>query len=163
MNTRAPSKKRKKSHTHCTAPLKASKRVHPEDLKIGDDVAISETHHQLATCCWLGLDSFQYPPDQSIRLSLMASGDHHPQKVKSICLPFVLCQQSDGKHVVHDLRQMQLSRLDATFAADVATALQSDKQASHKAKKKKTKKKKQAKRTNRKSEKKKKRGESDDA
>lgn len=139
MTTRSPSQKRQSSST---AELTASRRLHPEDLKIGDDVAISETHHELATCCWLGLDSFQYPPDELIRLTFKAFGDHHPQKIKSICLPFVLCQQSDGKHIVHDLRQVQLTRLDAGFASDVTTALKSDKGDSKKRKKKKKNKKK---------------------
>lgn len=124
---------------------KASKRLHPEDLKIGDDVAVSQTYHELATYCWCILDSFQHPPDELIRLSFMDQGDHHPQKVKSICLPYVLCQKSDGKHIVHDLRQLQLTRLDSKFALAVDTALKMDKRSLKKRKKTTRKKKKKTK------------------
>ena len=106
--------------------LRVSKRIHPEDLNVGDHVAVTETIHQLPTYCWCGLDAYQHPPDELIRLTVRPQDGHQPLKIKSICLPWVLCKTIDGKHIVHDLRQTQLSRLDPGFVAAVHKSYKSD-------------------------------------
>jgi len=85
----------------------------PEDLVVGDDVAISAMTYQLGTFVWCDIDSFQFPPDELIQLTFLANDDHQPQKIKSICLPFVLCQKINKKHVVYDFRQLQLKKRDS--------------------------------------------------
>ena len=107
--------------------LKCSKLVHPEDLVVGDSVVVSARTHQLASFFWCGVDSFQFPPDELIELTFLAVGNHYPQSVKSICLPFVLCQRIDKTHVVHDLRRLQLARLDESYAKAVRKAYKADK------------------------------------
>jgi len=117
--------------------LKVSRRVHPEDFNVGDHVAISEIIYEYGTFCWCGLDSYQYPPDELIRLTVRPSEGHQPLTVKSICLPLVHVKKIDGKHTVLDLRQTQLVRLDPTFAAAVRKSYKSDLRKEKKKKRKK--------------------------
>jgi len=121
--------------------LKCSRLVHPEDLVVGDSVAVSTVTYELATFLWCGVDSFQFPPDELIRLTLKATDDHYPMTVKSICLPFVLCKGIDKQHAVYDLRRLQLRRLDQDFANAVRGAYKKDNKLNQKKKRKSKKKK----------------------
>lgn len=125
--------------------LKAARRIHPEDLAVGDDVVVSEATYEFATFLWCGLDSFKYPADELIRLSFLASEDHFPQQVVSICLPYLLCKKVDGKHVIHDLRSLQLARLESGFASAARDAYKADKESEAESRKSKKKKKKRKK------------------
>ena len=108
--------------------LNVARRLHPEDLKVGDDIVITEVSHQFGTFVWCGLDSFQFPADEVVTLTYLANDNHFPQKVVAICLPFVLCEQVDSKHVIHDVRSLQFARLEPSFAeaARIANKLDKD-------------------------------------
>ena len=69
----------------------------------------------------------------------MATDNHFPQKVVAICLPFLLCEQVDSKHIIHDVRALQLARLESGFAKAARDAFKDDKEleSSEKTKKKK--------------------------
>lgn len=121
--------------------LKCSRLAHPEDLVVGDSVAVSTVTYELATFFWCGVDSFQFPPDELIRITLKATDGHYPMTIKSICLPYVLCKRIDGQHAVYDLRQLQLTRLDRDFANAVRGAYKADKKLNKKKKRKSKKKK----------------------
>ncbi len=121
--------------------LRCSRLVHPEDLVVGDRVTISSVTYELATYFWCGVDSFQFPPDELIRLTLKATDGHFPMTVKSICLPYVLCQRIDKQHAVYDLRQIQLTRVDRDFADAVCDACKEDKKSIKKSESKSKKKK----------------------
>ena len=123
--------------------LQSARRIHPEDLMIGDDIAITEVSYQYGTFAWCALDTFKYPADEVITLTYRATGDHFPQRVVSICLPFLLCEKIDGKHIIHDVRTLQLTRLESGFANAARGAYRTDKEAesNEKAKKKKKRKK----------------------
>ena len=123
------------------AELKCSRLVHPEDLVVGDRVTISSVTYELATFLWCCADSFQFPPDELVKLTFKANEGHYPMTVKSICLPYVLCKRIDKKHAVYDLRQLQLTRLDRDFADAVRDAYKADKKANSKKKRKSKKKK----------------------
>ena len=114
--------------------LKCSRLVHPEDLVVGDRVAISSVTYELPTYHWCGADSFQFPPGELVRLTLKANDGHYPMTIKSICLPYVLCKRIDKQHAVYDLRQLQLTRLDREFADDVCAAYKQDKKSNQKKK-----------------------------
>ena len=116
--------------------LKCARLVHPEDLAVGDRVAVSSVTYELATYLWCGADSFQFPPDELIRLTFKATDGHYPMTIKSICLPYVLCKCIGKQHVVHDLRQTQLTRLDRDFADAVVKAYEQDKKLNQKKKRK---------------------------
>jgi len=100
-----------KNKTQPTHPgLQAARQIHPEDLVVGDDIAITEVSYQYGTFAWCALDS---SADEVITLTYRATDDHFPQKIVSICLPFLLCEQVNGKHVIHDVRALQLTRLES--------------------------------------------------
>ena len=122
--------------------LQVARRLHPEDLKVGDDIVITEVSHQFGTFGWCGLDSFQYPADEVITLTYLATGNHFPQKVVAICLPFLLCEQVDSTHIIHDVRSLQFARLESGFAKAARSAYKADKELESTKKKKKKKKKK---------------------
>lgn len=117
--------------------LKVSRRLHPEDIAIGDDVAVSEIAYQYASFMWFGVDSSILPPHETVQLTFFPSGDHEPLTVKSVCLPFVLCERAEAQHLVIDLRQTQLVRLDKSFANSVRAALKSNDSIKKKSKRKK--------------------------
>ena len=124
--------------------LKVSRKLHPEDIAIGDNVAVSEVAYQYAPYMWFGVDSSVLPPHEVVQLTYYPNDSHEPLIVKSVCLPFVLCEQVDTVHVVFDLRQTQLARLDPTFATAVRKALKanvSNSKSRKKSKKKKSKRK----------------------
>ena len=123
--------------------LQSARRIHPEDLVVGDDIAITEVSYQYGTFAWCALDTFKYPADEVITLTYRPTEDHFPQKVVSICLPFLLCEKIDGKHIIHDVRSLQLTRLESGFAKSARDAYKADgdSESKEKAKKKKKRKK----------------------
>lgn len=130
-----------------TAELPASQKLHPEDLALGDDVVISEVCYQYPSYCWSTVDRTVLPPHLPVNITFMAPGSHTPHKVKSICLPYVLCESVEGKHEVFDVRQVRMTRLDREFARLVrenhdAKSKKSNSKAKRKKEKKKDKKKK---------------------
>ena len=122
--------------------LQVARRLHPEDLKVGDDIVITEVSHQYGTFAWCGLNSFEFPADEVVTLTYLAIDSHFPQKVVSICLPFLLCEQVDSKHVIHDVRSVQLARLESGFAEAARSAYKADRELESTEKPKKKKKKK---------------------
>lgn len=124
--------------------LKVSRKLHPEDIAIGDNVAVSEVAFQYAPFLWFAVDSSVLPPREVVQLTFYPDDRHEPLIVKSVCLPFVLCEHVDARHVVFDLRKTQLVRLDPTFATAVRKALKanvSNSKSKKKSKKKKSKRK----------------------
>jgi len=129
--------------------LKSARRIHPEDLVVGDDIAITEVSYQYGTFAWCALDTFKYPADEVITLTYRATDDHFPQKIVSICLPFLLCELVDGKHMIHDVRTLQLARLESGFASAARHAYRADKELAIGEKTKKKKKRKKGKKKQR--------------
>ena len=124
--------------------LKVSRKLHPEDIAIGDNVAISEVAYQYASFMWFGVDSSVLPPHDVVQLTFYPYDSHEPLIVRSVCLPFVLCEQVNARHVVLDLRRTQLVRLDESFATTVRKALKAN-ESSLKSKKRKSNRKKSSK------------------
>ena len=93
-----------------------AKPVHPEDLAIGDDVAILFTSSQYPTFNWYGFDTTMQPIEKPISVTYLPYGDQAALIVQQICLPFVLCKTFDDRHRYLDVRQVQLARLSKTFA-----------------------------------------------
>jgi hypothetical protein len=94
---------------------RASRTVHPEDLAIGDSVAVAEVSCQLPTYLWCGSD-FSLTRVHKVNVPFIPAGEFELYKVISVCLPFVLCEQTSGKHSVLDLRLVRLFRLNEAFA-----------------------------------------------
>ena len=104
--------------------LTSSRKVHPENLRVGDYVAIASVTYEIPSFLWCGLDHIAYPPDQTIDIAFTKSADENaPLLVKSVCLPFVLCKSVDGDHRLIDLRRTALLKLDNTFGQEAAKSL----------------------------------------
>lgn len=97
--------------------LTTVRRLPPEDIRVGDDVALYEITYQVPSFLWCGADPVTLPTDRPVQLTYMACDNPTPLKVKGVCLPFVLCEAIDEVHHVYDVRQVQLVRLDERFAS----------------------------------------------
>jgi hypothetical protein len=93
-----------------------AKPLHPEDLSVGDDVAILFTSCQYPTFVWYGFDSGMQPIEKPISVTYLPLDDQEALVVEQICLPFVLCRRFDDRHRYLDVRQVQLARLNKAFA-----------------------------------------------
>ena len=121
-----------------------AKELHPEDIEIGDYVAISKSVYQYPSYLWHH-DYASLPPHEPVNVTLL-SYSVVPLKVEAICVPFVLCRCPDEKTQCLDLRQTQLFRLTQEFAEAMRSSLKLEKQPSDKDKKKKKKRNKRKKR-----------------
>lgn len=116
--------------------LTAARRLHPEDIQIGDNVALAHVSYQYPSFLWCGVDLAMLPADRIVQLSFLPS-EFELLVVKSICLPFVFCKSNDGQHKVFDLRQSELMKVDRAFAASVRKGHKLDSRSSKNGKKKK--------------------------
>lgn len=141
------SAKATKTENKFDSELTVSKKLHPEDIVIGDAVAVSETVYQYISFSWCGVDTTRLPPEEVVKVPCL-SHDASPLIVQSVCLPYVLCKKFDGKHLIVDVRQNQLVRLNKAFARLARAALKlndDDDKTSRKSKDKKRKRKKRSK------------------
>ena len=99
------------------AELTVAKPLHPEDIAVGDDVAILLTSSQYPTFNWYGFDTSILPIEQPITITYLPYGDQEALIVEQVCLPFVLCKTFENRHRYLDVRQVQLARLNKSFAA----------------------------------------------
>ena len=106
--------------------LSVARPLHPEDITVGDHVALSQVAYQYPSFCWFGADLAVVSAERPVRMTYLPLGNHDAMKIASLCLPFVLCELSDGTHVVHDTRQVELVRLNTEFAASVRNAMRDD-------------------------------------
>lgn len=97
----------------------AARQLHPEDISVGDDVAVSASIREYPSFWWCGSDSIVHPREQLVRIRYRNDGDFHAWSVKNICLPFVLVEDENEKCRVLDLRMVQLYKLESEFAAAV--------------------------------------------
>ena len=124
-----------------SASLSVSRKIHPEDICVDDNVMISEIMYQYPSYPWHSC-SFGIRPQDPVDVTFLSPPDTTPMVVKAICLPFILCQTGTNHHRVFDLRQVQLVRLDKTFAARFHAAREADRAESETTKKRKKKKRK---------------------
>ena len=121
--------------------MSVSKKVHPEDIQPGDDVAVSEVMYQYPSYPWQSC-GVTLQPSEPVNVTFLPPADTEPMVVCSVCLPFVLCKTSATCHRVFDLRQVQLVRLDKAFAETYRAARKKDLEPSSPNKEEKKKKKK---------------------
>ena len=111
------------------ADLAVAKPLHPEDLVVGDLVAVLFTSSQYATFNWYGFDTTMQPIEKPISVTYLPYGDQAALIVQQICLPFVLCKTFDDRHRYLDIRQVQLARLSKEFAVADRAARKHDQEA----------------------------------
>lgn len=103
------------STTKATA-MTSVRTLHPEDICVGDNVAIMSRSVQVPTFMWCNFDTSMTPMEKPVRMTFLPDGEQEALRVSDVCLPFIICDTYDNKHVFIDLRQTQLARLDAAFA-----------------------------------------------
>ena len=99
-----------------TTQSAAAKLLHPEDISVGDEITPAIQSYDYPSFFWCAADPAIMPPDETIRLNFFPSETSKPFKVVAVCLPFVLCERTDGKFTTFDVRQVQLMRLSPNFA-----------------------------------------------
>ena len=92
-----------------------AKVLAPEDLAVGDEVAVLSELHEYISYFW-DSDASLRPPESPVRIRWIPRKVEPPLKVRAVCLPFVLVQQISGKCQQLDIRQVQLARLEAGYA-----------------------------------------------
>jgi hypothetical protein len=96
----------------------AVKRLHPEDILVGDDVAVADVVREFPSFFWCGSDSMVHPREELVRLRFQGDETFKVWSVKNVCLPFVLVENEDRQGRVLDVRLVQLVKLDPQFARD---------------------------------------------
>ena len=97
--------------------------VAPEDVNVGDDVAVLNEASEYASFLWD--DALTSSPEDVIRVWWRPTEAGMPLKVKAVCLPFVFVTAPTGVSRTMDLRQVQLVRLSRTYARTVRRRLKS--------------------------------------
>lgn len=85
----------------------------PEDVLVGDDVAILNETHEFPSFLW---DCQSLAPHELVRLQCLPGDAGSPLHVEGVCLPFVFVKTVRGDFRTLDLRQLQLVRLDPDYA-----------------------------------------------
>lgn len=114
-----------------------AKRLHPEDISVGDAILVSETQYEIPSFLWCGADTFALPPESPVRISLKACPNQAPLKVKAICLPYILCRDSKRRARLLDVRQVQLMKLARSFSDSFRKALKEERKKSKKVRRRK--------------------------
>lgn len=102
--------------------IKLAASVAGEDLCVGDDVAILNQILEFPSFLW-DYDAAILSPHEWVRIPRAARGAGTPFRVRAICLPFVFLKAPNGKSRTVDIRQVQLVRLDKSYAKLVRKAL----------------------------------------
>lgn len=102
------------------AVASACRAIHPEDLLVGDYVTVLQESHQIGTFTWCGIDPHQFPPNETIEITIR--GNFDALKVKDICFPFILCTDNQGEVHVIDTRSNQLGKLSKSFIGSLKKA-----------------------------------------
>jgi hypothetical protein len=95
--------------------------VAPEDLKLGEYVAILNEVIELPSFLWL--DSPATTREEPVRIRRIPPSSGVPYKVKAICLPFVFVKDPNGRAETIDVRRAQLARLNDHYAEVVWRSL----------------------------------------
>src|SRR5690349_4381542 len=117
MATSGPTKTETSSQPDSTHPTLA-RVLAPEDVRVGDFVAVLDELYELPSYCWRD-DVVLHPRDELVRIRLMPTQENPPLKVKAVCLPFVLVKRPLGECHVLDLRRLRLARLDRRYGRAV--------------------------------------------
>ncbi len=98
--------------------LVCCKTVSPEDLAVGDFIAITRSLIESPSFLWC-CDATLQKREDLVRLWLMPTDIQPPLKVCAVCLPFVLTKSVDRRSRLVDLRKVQIVRVDPKFGRRV--------------------------------------------
>lgn len=103
------------SRTTTTDQLSVAASVAPEDIKLGDFVAVLNEIEEFPSFLWSDAPN----AEELVRIRLIPAGSGKPLKVKAICLPFLFVRHPSGPYETLDIRRSQLVRLASTYAKPV--------------------------------------------
>lgn len=98
-----------------------AKTLAPEELRVGEHVAVLNEVVEFASFCW-SADPALLPPSEPVRIKVRTQEPGTPLRVRAVCLPFVLVKLPCGRARTLDVRGCQLVRLDQDFAKAVKQA-----------------------------------------
>jgi hypothetical protein len=93
--------------------MDVARSLAPEDLKVGEYVAITAVIHEVYLCAQLERG---YGPYEPVRLVCTECSDGAPLKVLAVCIPFVLVADGHGQRRPLDIRRLRLARLPRDYA-----------------------------------------------
>ena len=94
--------------------LKTIRTLAPEDVRVGDYVAITQLVVELPSFFWD--DSATRDPSDPVRMPWIPGDGGLPRRVVDVCLPFVFVEEPDGRHCTLDMRRHRLARLSKRYA-----------------------------------------------
>lgn len=100
--------------SRCDA-ITVARSLAPEEVAVGDFVAILRVTYEVPSFVWDDCDTFT-DRSELVRLAMIPEEDSKPLKVRAVCLPFVLVESSVGDRRGLDIRRYQLARLDPAYA-----------------------------------------------
>jgi hypothetical protein len=92
-------------------PISLAKALAPEDIEIGDFIAVLHSSREFPKYTWNST-----PSSETVKVSYIPSDGGIPHRVKAICLPFVYVKHPSGLLKVLDVRVSQMARLGKVYA-----------------------------------------------
>ena len=99
----------------CRASAKLARPLAPEEIRRGQFVTLFDEIWEVPSYFWPA-DTDTLAREQTVRVRTIPSTGGVPLRVKSVCLPFVLVKQPDGKQRALDVRKCRLALLGISFA-----------------------------------------------
>jgi hypothetical protein len=91
--------------------------VAPEDLRVGDFVAVLSEIVELPSFLWC--ETLSADRSELVRMRRLPTDDRAPMKVKAICLPYIFVKLPKGQFRTIDVRLTSLARLEEKYAKTV--------------------------------------------
>ena len=89
--------------------------VAPEDIGVGDFVALSTIVFQFPSYLW-SADCHLLPPSKPVRIEFLPFEPGVIWQVKAVCIPFVYGRSFDDTSKILDVRQCKLVRISDEFS-----------------------------------------------
>ncbi|HET6325894.1 MAG TPA: hypothetical protein VFG04_14550 [Planctomycetaceae bacterium] len=98
-----------------SARLTTAKVLAPEDVRVGDYVALLHVVREMPSFWWCeGISTIRM--DEPVRVAFVPNNGGMPFQVRSVCLPFILVKTPSGDLRNLDVRRYGLARLDRAHA-----------------------------------------------
>lgn len=107
-----------KTQQKIAADTTLAKVLAPEDVRVGDYVAVLDEIYEFPAIAWLS-DPPLSNQDEVIQVRLRPREATSPLCVVDACLPYVFVKSPRGKPKTLDLRSCRLARLDRHYAKRV--------------------------------------------
>ncbi len=107
-----------KTQQKITTDTTLAKVLAPEDVRVGDYIAVLDEVFELPAIVWL-CDPPLSEQEEIIRIRMCPRDVTPPLRVIAACLPYVFVKPPHGKAKTLDLRICRLARLDRKYAKRV--------------------------------------------